>query len=187
MSLTRGSTGVSPVTSARRSAFETTSSSVEIGSRWLTPLRLSTFLSSRAVNATCSTTSRRYCGISIGAVSALRPRLLRGNRDALFQRLRIMRANLRADAVLQRRDDLAARRVVLRIGAEHQRHIQRQAHRIALDLNVAFLHDVEQRHLDLAGQVGQLVDGEDVRDWRAAASRSAWSARWKGPRRRAPP
>ena len=41
-------------------------------------------------------------------------------------------------------------------------HIQPQAHRIALDLDVAFLQDVEQSHLDLAGQVGQLVDGEDA-------------------------
>ena len=44
--------------SARRSAFETTFSSSEIGSRWLTPERLSTFLSSRAWNAISSTISR---------------------------------------------------------------------------------------------------------------------------------
>ena len=44
--------------SARRSAFEMTFSSTEIGSRWLTPERLSTRLSSRAENASCSTVSR---------------------------------------------------------------------------------------------------------------------------------
>ena len=43
---------------ARRSAFETTSSSVVIGSRWLTPERLSILLSARAWNAISSTTSR---------------------------------------------------------------------------------------------------------------------------------
>jgi hypothetical protein len=48
------------VNSARRSALETTSSNVEMGRRWLTPLRLSTFLSERAEKATCSTTSRTY-------------------------------------------------------------------------------------------------------------------------------
>ena len=43
MSVMRGTATVSPVASARRSAFETTFSSSEIGSRWLTPERLSIF------------------------------------------------------------------------------------------------------------------------------------------------
>ena len=73
-----------------------------------------------------------------------------------------MRHDLAADAVLERRDDLAARRVVLGVGGEDQQHVQRQAHRKPFDLDVAFLHDVEQPHLDLAGQVGELVDGEDA-------------------------
>ena len=73
-----------------------------------------------------------------------------------------MGANLRADAVFERRDDFAARRVVLGVGAEDQRHVERQAHRVAFDLHVAFLHDVEERDLDFAGEVGQLVDGEDA-------------------------
>ena len=77
-------------------------------------------------------------------------------------RQRIVRANLAADAILERRDDLAARRVILRIRGEHQHHIERQAHRIAFNLHVAFLHDVEQAHLDLAGQIGQFVDGENA-------------------------
>ncbi len=75
---------------------------------------------------------------------------------------RIVRADLAADAVFQRRDDLAARRVVFRIGGEHQHHVERQADRIAFDLDVAFLHDVEQADLDFAGQIGQFVDGEDA-------------------------
>jgi hypothetical protein len=44
--------------------LDTTSSSVEIGSRWLTPDRLSTFRSDRAWIATSSTTSRTNCGMS---------------------------------------------------------------------------------------------------------------------------
>ena len=66
-----------------------------------------------------------------------------------------------ADPVLQRRDDLAARGVVLGIGGEGQEHVQRQAYRIAFDLNVALLHDVEEADLHLPAQVRQLVDGKD--------------------------
>jgi hypothetical protein len=58
-SVTRGTTTFSPLARARRSAFEMTSSSVVIGSRWLTPERLSILRSARAWNATSSTTSRR--------------------------------------------------------------------------------------------------------------------------------
>ena len=73
-----------------------------------------------------------------------------------------MRADLAADAILERRDDLAARRVVFRIRREHQQQIERQPHRIAFDLHVAFLHDVEQADLNLAREIGQFVDGEDA-------------------------
>ena len=72
-----------------------------------------------------------------------------------------MRPNLRPNPVLQRSHDLPARRVVLRVGAEDQRHIQRQPHRIPLNLHIAFLHDVEQRHLDLPRQIRKLIDRED--------------------------
>ena len=94
--------------------------------------------------------------------AAFRPGFLRGDGDAFFERLRIVGANLRADAVFERSDDLAARRVVLGIGAEDQGDIEREADGIALNLHIAFLHDVEQRHLDLSGEVGQFVDGEDA-------------------------
>ena len=77
-------------------------------------------------------------------------------------RRRIVGADLGADPVLERRDDLAARRVVLGVGAEDHHHVERQAYRVAFDLDVAFLEDVEQAHLDLAGEVGQLVDREDA-------------------------
>ena len=73
-----------------------------------------------------------------------------------------MRANFAADAVLERRDDLAARRVILGIGGEDEQHVERQANRVALNLDVAFLHDVEEADLNLAGEIGQFVDGEDA-------------------------
>jgi len=50
-------------------------------------------------------------------------------------------------------DDFAARRIVLRIGGEDQHHIQRQTDRIPFNLDVAFLHDIEESHLDLSRQV----------------------------------
>ncbi len=42
------------------------------------------------------------------------------------------------------------------------KHIKRQAQRVALNLNVAFLHDVEQSDLNFSREVGQLVDAEDA-------------------------
>ena len=42
------------------------------------------------------------------------------------------------------------------------RNVERQAHRVALNLHVAFLHDVEQADLNLSGEIGQFIDGEDA-------------------------
>ncbi len=89
---------------------------------------------------------------------ALNPGFLRGDRDAFFHRRRIVGANLRPDTVLQRRNDLAARGVVLRVRTEHNRDIERQADRISLNLHVAFLHDVEESDLNLAREIRQLVN-----------------------------
>ena len=77
---------VSPARSARRSAFDTTFSSSEIGSRWLTPERLSIFESWRAWNATSSTTSRTNSGIcdASASLSASQPGLLRGDRHRVL-------------------------------------------------------------------------------------------------------
>ena len=73
--------------SARRSAFDTTFSSTEIGSRCETPDRLSMRLSSRARNASCSTTSLHVIGHAhLDRRRPLEPRLLLGDRDALFDR-----------------------------------------------------------------------------------------------------
>ena len=54
-----------------------------------------------------------------------------------------MSADLGTNSVLQRGYDLASRGVILGVGAEHQENIQRQSHRITLNLHVALLHDVE--------------------------------------------
>ena len=42
------------------------------------------------------------------------------------------------------------------------RHVERQTDGLAFDLHVAFLHDVEQCDLDLAGQIGQLIQRKDA-------------------------
>ena len=73
-----------------------------------------------------------------------------------------MRTNLAADAILQRRNDLAASRVVFGIRSKDQQQIERQSDRIALNLHVAFLHDVEKTYLNASGQIGQFVDGENA-------------------------
>ena len=105
---------------------------------------------------------------------ALDPRFLRGDGHAFFDGGGIVRANFAADAILERRDDLSARRVVLRIRGEDQQHVERQANRVALNLDVAFLHDVEQADLNFAGEIGQFVDGEDAAIGARAAGRSEW-------------
>ena len=131
-----------------------------MGRRWLTPLRLSIFLSRRAAKATPSATSRMKRGHA-QLDAALRPGLLLGDGHALLEGGRVVGADLAADAVLERRDDLAARGVVLGVRGEDHAHVEGQPHRVALDLDVALLEDVEEPDLDAAGEVGQLVEGED--------------------------
>ena len=75
---------------------------------------------------------------------------------------RVVRADLGAEAVLQRRDDAAAVGVVLGVGRREQHDVERQADLVAADLDVALLEHVEQADLDALGEVGQLVDGEDA-------------------------
>ncbi len=72
-----------------------------------------------------------------------------------------MGADLAPDAVLEGRDDLPARRVVLRVGGEDHADVHGETHRVALDLDVALLQDVEEADLDATGEVRQLVEGED--------------------------
>src|SRR5215813_11831498 len=54
---------------------------------------------------------------------AVRPRLLPSDLDSFLDRGRIMCLNLGADAVFERRDDLASRRVVFGVGREDQQHV----------------------------------------------------------------
>ncbi len=98
-----------------------------------------------------------------------------------FDVFRIMRADLRADAVLERGDDLSASGIVLRVCAEDDGHIERKTYRVALNLHVAFLHDVEERDLDLTGEIGNLIDGEDATVRAGQRDRSASSARFQDP------
>ena len=76
--------------------------------------------------------------------------------------LRVVRPDLRAEAVAQRCNDAAAVRVVFRVRARDQEHVQRQTHTVPADLHVALLHDIEEPNLNALGQVGQLVDAENA-------------------------
>ena len=75
----------------------------------------------------------------------------------------VVGADLGAVAVLERGDDSAPVGVVLGVGGGDDEHIEGQAHLVAANLDVAFLEQVQQPHLDALGQVGQFVDGEDAR------------------------
>src|SRR6267142_178625 len=90
------------------------------------------------------------------------PGFLGSDGHAFFNGGRVMRANFGADAVFERRNDFAAGGVVLGIGGEDEEHVERKAERIALNLDVAFLHDVEEADLNFSGEIGELVDGEDA-------------------------
>ena len=105
---------------------------------------------------------QRPAGIVGHTVGGRQPGLLPDERELVLQRERVVGADLRAEPVLQRRDDAAAVGVVLRVGARHQEKIELEPQRVAADLDVAFLQHVQQRHLDPLGQVGQLVQAEDA-------------------------
>jgi hypothetical protein len=89
-------------------------------------------------------------------------RLLADDGDLVVELGRVVRADLGAEAVLERRDDAAAVGVVLRVGGGDDQHVEVEAHHVAPDLDVALLHHVEHRDLDALGEVGQLVDGDDA-------------------------
>src|SRR6267142_1849406 len=82
------------------------------------------------------------------------PGFLRGDGHAFFDAGGVVRANFGADAVFERRDDFAAGGVVLGIGGEDEEDVERKAERIALNLDVALLHDVEEADLNFSGEVG---------------------------------
>ena len=88
--------------------------------------------------------------------------LLPDDRDLVLDLERVVGADLRAEAVLERGDDAAAVGVVLGVRAGHHQHVEGQPQHVAADLDVALLHHVEHRDLDPLGEVGQLVDGDDA-------------------------
>ena len=72
-----------------------------------------------------------------------------------------MRPDLGADPVLERGDDLAPRGVVLRVRREEEEDVEYEADGESLDLDVPLLEDVEEPDLDLAREVGKLVEREE--------------------------
>ena len=89
-------------------------------------------------------------------------RFLAHDGDLVVERTRVVRADLGAEAVLERRDDPTAVGVVLRVGAGDEDDVERQPQRVPADLDVALLHHVEQRYLDPLREIGQLVDRDDA-------------------------
>ena len=87
--------------------------------------------------------------------------LLADDRHLVVERPRVVGPDLRPEPVLERRDDPAARGVVLRVGRGDDVQVERQPDDEAADLDVALLEDVEQADLDPLGEVGQLVDRDD--------------------------
>ena len=88
--------------------------------------------------------------------------LLADDPDLGVEFLRIVGADLGAEAVLERGDDAPAVGVVLGVGAGDDEDVQRQPQRVPAHLDVALLHHVEHGDLDAFGEVGQLVDGDDA-------------------------
>ena len=82
--------------------------------------------------------------------------------DLVLDRARVVRPDLGAEAILERRDDAAAAGVVLRVRAGHDEQVERQPQGVATHLDVALFEDVEQADLDAFGEVGQLVEAEDA-------------------------
>src|SRR5262249_2865251 len=93
---------------------------------------------------------------------AIEPGLLLSDGDTLIERGGIVSADFAADAVFQRRDDLAAGSIVFGVCGEDQREIKWKANGVAFDLHISFLHDVEEANLNFAGEIGKLIDGEDA-------------------------
>jgi hypothetical protein len=138
-----------------------------MGMRCETPERLSTRLSVRGLERDALDDLAHELGDAHGRAASSPPARRAStpparDRHPELDLLGVVRHDLAADAVLERRDDLAARGVVLGVGREAEEHVERQADGVALNLDVALLHDVEQPHLHLAGEVGELVEGEDA-------------------------
>ena len=73
-----------------------------------------------------------------------------------------MRLDGRADAVLELRNHLARAVVGARVCAEEDEDVEVEADRVAADLDIALLEDVEEADLHELVEVGQLVHREDA-------------------------
>ena len=100
--------------------------------------------------------------VTLQALGLERARFLLDDRDLELGLERVVRADLRAEAVLERRDDAAAVRVVLGVRRRDEHDVEREADLVAADLHVALFEHVEQTDLDALGEVGELVDREDA-------------------------
>src|SRR6266849_7897572 len=90
------------------------------------------------------------------------PRFLTGDLNCILNLRRIVSGDLSADRIFQRRNDLAARGVIFRVRGKDHHYVQRQAHRVTLNMHVAFLPDVEKSDLNLASKIRQFVDSKDA-------------------------
>src|SRR5579875_1214158 len=82
--------------------------------------------------------------------------------DFVAQSERVVGANLRIEAVLERCNDAAAVGVIFGIRAGDEKNVQRQPEGIPADLDVSLFEDIEQRDLYPLGEIGQLIDGENA-------------------------
>src|SRR5215467_3450018 len=79
----------------------------------------------------------------------------------MFEGRWVVRFDFRTDAIFKGSHDLPPSCVIFRIRRKHEHHIEWKAHRIALNLNVSFLHDVEQSDLDFSGKIREFIYGKD--------------------------
>ena len=164
-SLIRGAAAGSPSRTARFSAAAASVSWLEIVTRTLTPERCADLGRSARQLRQLGDDLLHEAGnldrdgsVVIGIEG---DRLGVDDRHLGVALLRVVRPDLRAESVLQRRDDPPAAGVVLGVGAGDHEQVELQAHPVAAHLDVALLHHVEEADLDALGQVRQLVEAED--------------------------
>ncbi len=73
-----------------------------------------------------------------------------------------MGQNLGINAILERRYQVAAVRVVFRVGREDDHQVERDPDVEASDLDIFFLHNVEEANLNARLQVRKLIDRKDT-------------------------
>src|SRR5262249_49094405 len=93
---------------------------------------------------------------------AARPGFLIRDGHAFFDGCGVMCADFGANAIFERRDDFSTGGIVFGVRGKDEKDIEGKANWVALNLDLAFLHDVEQAYLNFSGEVGEFVDGEDT-------------------------